>query len=231
MKTGSNRPSFDPKWGRYTPDKWFNADQVPLPFAIDRRTTYQESAPAGRRGDHMVWVGQPANGLEKRQCSMQVCFSPVKDKCRIAIIFSVTGKRISEDEKAAYHKGVEVYWQKCAWADREVSVQLVEKTLGPAVMEKDEFELFCDNLDGQTCDALRDKFRQLGGDTRHLGKLMLGNQLMVGFEGEAEQQEWLEYDENIEKWIGNDQDRRILITHWVGDAFEKLQGSKYDYSR
>ena len=45
-KTGSNRP-FDPKWGRYTPDKWFNVDQVPLPFAIDRKTTYQESC-AGR---------------------------------------------------------------------------------------------------------------------------------------------------------------------------------------
>ena len=107
-KTRSHRPSIDPKWGRYTPDKRVNVDQVPLPFAIDRKTPYQESAPA-RRGDHKVWVRQPASGLEKRQCSLQVCFSPVKDKCRIAIIFRDTGKRISEDEKAAYHKGVDVY--------------------------------------------------------------------------------------------------------------------------
>ena len=101
----------------------------------------------------------------------------------------------------------------------------------------DEFVIFCDNLDGQTCDAFRDNL----GVTfamGHLGKPVdggFGRLLKVLIK--AEQQEWLECDENIEKWIGNDQekfsakDRRILMTHWIGEAFEKLQGSKYDYSR
>ena len=72
-----------------TPDRCFNEDQTPLPFAIDRKTTYEEPAPKGQKKDHKVWVSQPSNELEKRQCTLQICFSPVKDKCRVAIIFRV----------------------------------------------------------------------------------------------------------------------------------------------
>ena len=99
---------------------------------------------------------------------MQVCFSPVKDKCRVAIIFRGTGKRISPDEKAAYHKAVDVYWQKCAWADRNVSVDWLSKTFSSVVTDLDvkDFVLFCDNLEGQTCEEFRDKAKQLGGVTR-----------------------------------------------------------------
>ena len=48
-----------------------------LPFVIDRKTTYEESAPKDRRKDHKAWVSQPSGGLEKRQYTLQVCFSPV----------------------------------------------------------------------------------------------------------------------------------------------------------
>ena len=53
----------------------------------------------------------------------------------------------------------------------------------------------------------------------------------------AEQQDWLEHDENLERWMGNSahkftaKERRVLIAHWVGAAFEKLQVSNYDYAR
>ena len=68
---------------------------------------------------------------------MQVCFSPVKGKCRVVIIFRGTGKRISPDEKAAYHKGVDVHWQKCAWADWNVSVDWLSKTFSSVVTDLD----------------------------------------------------------------------------------------------
>ena len=97
IKTGAILPYYDVKWGRYTPDRRFNVDQTPLPFVIDRKTTYQESTPKGKK--EKVWISQPSCGLEKRQCTLQICFSPVKDKCRVAIIFRGTGKRISADEK------------------------------------------------------------------------------------------------------------------------------------
>ena len=47
-----------------------------------------------------------------------------------------------------------------------------------------------------------------------------------------------EMDENIDIWLGNGAEkkldtrqRRILITHWVGDAWELLQSDEYDRSR
>ena len=166
VKTGSNLPSYDAKWGRYKPKQRFNVDQVPLPFAIDRKTTYEEPVSKEQRKDHKVWVAQPGSGLEKRQCSLQVCFSPVKDQCRIAVVFRGKGN-ISQDEREAYHKGVDVYFQKCAWVDREIAVEWATNTFGPAVKDLDDFVLFCDNLDAQTCDAFRQKISDMGGVTRY----------------------------------------------------------------
>ena len=43
-------------------------------------------------------------------------------------------------------------------------------------------------------------------------------------------------DENAEKWYGHDssftsKERRILITHWIGEAYEKLTSAAYDHLR
>ena len=241
IKTGAILPYYDVKWGRYTPDRRFNVDQTPLPFVIDRKTTYQESAPKGKK--EKVWISQPSCGLEKRQCTLQVCFSPVKDKCRVAIIFRGTGKRISADEKKAYHKGVDVYWQGCAWADRTVSVEWLDKTFRADVadMSVSDFVLFCDNLDGQTREEFRDKVKELGGVTRYGPKgqtdawqpVDSGYGRLLKVLTNHEQQEWLE----TERWTGNTDinftasERRILISHWVGEAFETLQTNQYDHSR
>ena len=51
-----------------------------------------------------------------------------------------------------------------------------------------------------------------------------------------EQQDWLEENEHFEKWAGNAdkftaKERRILITYWVGKAFEKLQTSPYEHAK
>ena len=51
-----------------------------------------------------------------------------------------------------------------------------------------------------------------------------------------EQQDWLEYDQNIDLWMGNSEEkltvkqRRILITQWVA-AYEKLRGPDYQNLR
>ena len=72
--------------------------------------TYEDHIPKEKRKDHKVWVGNPGAGLEKRQCSLQLAFSTVDDKLRISSIFRGTGKRVSDDEKKAYHEHVEIYW-------------------------------------------------------------------------------------------------------------------------
>ena len=50
------------------------------------------------------------------------------------------------------------------------------------------------------------------------------------------QRKWLDDEENAEKWYGHEssfsaKERRILITHWVGEAYKKLAGSEYDNLR
>ena len=50
VKTGANLPQYDRQWGRFPPDKRFNVDQVPLPFAINRTTTYEETTMKESRG-------------------------------------------------------------------------------------------------------------------------------------------------------------------------------------
>ena len=129
------------------PSRRFDVDQVPLPFAIDKSKTYDLHVPTAERRDYRTWVSTPGSGLDKRQCTLQICFSPGDTKIRIAIIFRGKGKRITDDELKAYHKDVDIYWQTNAWADTEFSVNWVKNTLNPAVsQDESEFVLFCVNL-------------------------------------------------------------------------------------
>ena len=48
-----------------------------------------------------------------------------------------------------------------------------------------------------------------------------------------EQQDWLDDESNADRWFGNEKsffakERRILISHWAGEAWTKLCGSKYE---
>ena len=114
IKSGEN------KYGRYMPSRRFNLDQVPLPFAVDQKTAYERND-IGRYDK--VWFCQPGSGLDKRQCTLQICFSPEDNHVKVEIIFRGKGKRIKPQERAAYHKDVDIYWQDNAWADTRVSCE------------------------------------------------------------------------------------------------------------
>lgn len=99
-----------------------------------------------------AWLNQPGSWLNKRQCTLQFFF-PQDNNGKDGIIFKGTGKRISEEEKLAYHNAADVYWQKSAWGDTQVSVEWVKNTLKLAVKQLGEFILFCGNLQGQVIDS------------------------------------------------------------------------------
>ena len=111
--------------------------------------------------------------------------------------------------------------------------------------DKQDFILFCDNLEGQTALLFQEEVRQSGGIIQYgvknatglwqpvdagIGRLL---KVLVFHE----QQDWLKYDQNIDLWMGNSEERltvkqrRILITRWVGDAYEKLKGPDYQKIR
>ena len=46
------------KWGKFKP-----LDQLPLPFAVDTKHTYEDVEPGSRNSS--VWMAQPGSGLDK----------------------------------------------------------------------------------------------------------------------------------------------------------------------
>ena len=81
-------------------------DQVPLPFVLDKKTTYERPLSQNEK----CWIAIPGSGLDKRQCTLQLCFSPEGNPVKIEIIFRGKGK-IKALERNAYHKDVDVYFQ------------------------------------------------------------------------------------------------------------------------
>ena len=178
--------------------------------------------------------------------AMQLCFSSVGNKpVRMAVIFRGTGKRIPADELAAYHKDVYVYRQPNAWVDTSMSVQWIKGTLSAAVADFDEFILFCDNLEAQRSLPFQEEIRELKGVVWYgvpnvtdiwqpvdAGAGFLIKKLIL-----HEQQRWLEEEGNVELLLGKKRkglgvkERIILLTHWIGEAYNRFLLSEYDTSR
>ena len=207
IKMGGQLLYYDKKWGRFEPKRRFNVDQVPVPFAIDTKSTYEVNVPKGDRRNHHVWVAHRGSGLEKRQCTLQVCIFP-ESKVRIAMIFRGSGKRISSNQIKAYHPDVDVYWPGNAWADTTFSVEWVKQTLKEEIKQLDrkEFVLFCDNLTAQVSDEFLQAFREINeivwfgpsGATDSwqpvdccIGRMLKQNISRI-------QDDWLEHDNNVD---------------------------------
>ena len=235
IKSRSGKPTYDKKWGRFPLKKRINVDQISLPFVVESKRTYEIPMSKGKeRRDHRVWVAQPGSGLDKRQATLQVCFNP-EGMVKPALIFRGKGKRISQDEVLAYDTDVDVYWQPNAWVDTAFSVKWVKNTISNAVANLDEYVLFCNNLTAQVSDEFLNEVRQHKGivwfgvpnGTHFWQPVDAGPGKAFKSHIKAEQNIWLENDENIELWLGNDdrklsaKDCRILITRWVGEAYRK----------
>ena len=191
-----------------------------------------------------VWISQPGSGLDKRQCSLQVCVRPKGTQPRLGIIFRGKGLRISDAERNSYHKDVNVYFQENAWADTKFSVKWVGKTLAPIVENLHRYVLFCDNLTAQTQDSFKsavsaqsgvvwygmpkgtDLWQPVDAGYAQLLKVLMHQQ----FEA------WLDDDEHADCWYANENpftatERRVMISHWAGDAYKKLCSPIYDKLR
>ena len=222
----------DQVWGRWLPEARYNVDQVPLPFIVDQDTTYETT------GSTSVWIAQPSSGLDKRQCTLQLCIRP-SDQQPVppAVIFRGKGK-IKEEELKLHDPRVHVFWQKNGWMDKEVALQWVEKTFSPSIDKSQENVLFLDNLSCQTSQEFivscrrkantvvyplppssTDKVQPVdAGEGRQMKKL-IGEQL----------DKYLEDDANMKTWCGESfsaSKRRIMITKWVGAAWEEMRKYK-----
>ena len=120
------------------------------PFAVNVKKTYEMTEPGNLENRYCkVWISEPGSGLDKRQCTLQVCFRPTGKQLGLAAIFRGTGKRNTEAKKAAWDLNVDVYIQENAGADTAFSVDWVNRTLALAVNDTGRFALFCDNVFAQ----------------------------------------------------------------------------------
>ena len=94
IKSGQNKPHYDPKYGRFKPSRRFNVDQVPLPFCLDQKKTYHDCSKGPSRNER-VRIAQPSAGLEKRQCTLQLCFSPEDNNVRVDVVFRGAGMQFN----------------------------------------------------------------------------------------------------------------------------------------
>ena len=114
----------------------------------------------------------------------------------------------------------------------------------PAVTDVSHFILFLDNLEVQVHESFRKSVSDQKGITRFgvPGATYIWQPVDGGYGATLKalinQQffDWLEDDENIEKWYGEKShisasEKRILITHWAGNAYRKLCEPRYDNFR
>ena len=205
VKTGKG-DRYDTRFGRFLPSQCYNADQSPVPFAIDTKKTYElldKKNPENK--NKKVWVSQPTLGLEKRQCTLQICARAAGQQPRIAIIFRGKGLRISAGEKASWRASV-VYFQDNAWANTQFCINWANRTLKEAV--DDIFVLFMDNLSGQIQDDFKKCMSDLGrvgwygvaGATDIWQPIDAGYAELLKILVKYEQFRWLDNDENSDKW-------------------------------
>ena len=117
----------------------------------------------------------------------------------------------------------------------------MKNTLAPAAKNFGEFILICDNLTTQISEQFLSEVQELSGIV-WFGVKDATNIWQPGDNSYGAlykrlisqiQDEWLESDENVDLWLGNsgEKTRRILITHWVGEAHERLQSEEYNKTR
>ena len=243
-RAGSATPMQCGTFGRFRLENRFNVDQVPLPFIVAMKSTWEHA------GQDRVWLKHYGNGLDKRQASLQVCVRGRGTQCvTLAIIF-----RGAEDgdyydkshggrqpERDRYDARVHVYFQANAWASPSFSNKWIAKTFLPCLRAagiEDESLLFADNLGGQS--AVEGQFKTIA----HAGKCFVWNyppgctdevQVVDAGIGQElvrqigkEQMQWLDATTdgvmNVDLWDTpgalDASDRRVLLTVWAARAQE-----------
>ena len=108
----------------------------------------------------------------------------------------------------------------------------------------DRFVLLLDNLAAHTKDKFKEAVHNISGVVWYglPNATDLWQPVDAGYSQvlkaliAVEHRDWLDYDNNADRWFCNEEpytakERRILITEWAGNAWDKLSQQKYDKLR
>ena len=110
-----------------------------------------------------------------------------------------------------------------------------KKTLASAVEDDQQFALLCDNLTGQTSEQFKKAVSDLNGiawfglpNATDLWQIVdAGYAQLLKTLIDQTFHTWLDDDEHLSLWYSQKKgfiakDRRVMITNWAGDAYNKL---------
>ena len=208
-------------------------DQVPMPFIVEQSDTYTEE------GDEHVHVRGTGNeGLTKQQYTVHIFINAGDSEDNthgyVDMICRGTGKRISQVERDSYNKNVNVCWQKKAWVDREVMLEIAQK-FAEYKQEKhgnDAVLLYADNLDAHCYQPVLEIFAEANifvwfivpGCTDLIQPIYAGiGRSMRIYVGHALDR-WLSIDDNLDLWEGKlkESERRVMMTNFLDCAMKKI---------
>ena len=239
-------PQLDSKYGRFSPNRMFHVDQVPLPFACDRGRTLN---PRGAKSCRIAGVS--TSGLEKRQATVQlwICAEPSRQIIKPTIIFRGSRGPKSKlpwaSERAIYDTltNVRVAFQPNAWADEifcSEEILHVAADLQTAGIEG-EVLIGMDNHVCQRTPAMFNMYNTLGmvpvftsanctdcisPVDQHIGRFIqthMGRSYRTSVE--ADQTVWIADNDNDDiedPACSAAMERRMLMAQWLSTAWTDL---------
>ena len=239
-------PQADPKYGRFPASATYHMDQVPLEFGGMFNKTY------AKKGSKRVRIRGTRYNLEKRQATLQLCFGAETQDVNPGLIFRLTpftdkrGKVHSKkpltkpiqkefDKLKRKYPNVNLYAQKKAWADTNVSLDWLDDFRKEA--SKEEKLLGMDNL-GAQCDP---KFKAFAREKANSLLLYtpedctdicavtdhgLGKMVKDKVKGRFDE----DFEEDPDKWVDQGglsaADRRELYVKWLSESWKEVQAER-----
>ena len=146
LELQKSRPAVDSHFGRFSPDRHWHVDQVPMPFSFPRARSLNPI------GTPCKIKGLVRSSFSKRQCSVNVTTRAVGEQVvPPVIIFYGLGQKYIKDEILAWAKlkHVVVYFQQKAWCDSTFFHWFLLNVFNKNIRESGELGeqlLFLDNL-------------------------------------------------------------------------------------
>ena len=215
--------------GQWTPRQVANMDQTPLPFSFCDGETYADT------GEQSVWVRGGGSGLEKRQCTVQLTlFADGEPRVKPLIIFRGKGKRIPFTEQVKYDRRVVVRFQSNAWCDEDIMRFWAKTCWKPSC--SGPMHLVLDVHRAQKTEEIQDILEAEcstsityvpGGCTSLVQPVDVS--FNKPFKSAVERQATQHMLENLDSYVYgriNASARRVLITKWVGQAWQEISADK-----
>ena len=217
------------KLGQFNTSNVANVDQTPLPFTFTDGPTYDD------KGVKTVWVQGGSSGLDKRQCTVQLTlFADGIPRVKPLLIFRGTGKRISLREQLKYDRRVGVKFQAKAWCDEPCMKHWIRNHWKRNVSGK--MMLLLDHHKAQKTPSVLTMLKDECDTIAVLvppGCTSLVQPLDVVFNGPfkkaVDELATTHMEANVSDYLHGNftaSERRILLTKWIGEAWEKVAANK-----